>query len=144
MNNHSKLSWYGGNKGSSSSWDTWNEPRHDARHGSKSQRDRGFSLSHCIEKKKDDAKTQSKRMQKVSLLENESRCKWVDPDYDQAYKVCLFFPAGKCAHCRGDHPGLPPQSRPIKDLGDDTILLFKQAKVLTLPPLDTNKRVENV
>ena len=51
----------------------------------------------------------------MEQLEQESRGKTVDPQYDPAVKVCRFFAAAKCSHCRGDHYGYPPQGDKIAD-----------------------------
>ena len=51
----------------------------------------------------------------MELLEQGSRGKKVDPQYEPTNKVCRFFSAGKCSHCRGDHFGLPFQGSAIAD-----------------------------
>ena len=58
----------------------------------------------------DDVVMQNRMQRKLGQLEAECRAKHVDPRYNKSDVVCRFFPAGRCAHCRGDHFGNPEQS----------------------------------
>ena len=67
------------------------------------------------DKKKQMSRKEAKRLRKMEQLEQESRGKTVDPQYDPAVQVCRFFSARKCSHCRGDHYGYPSQGDKIAD-----------------------------
>ena len=105
MNNCSK---YRKDSGSSSSWKDGN--RHHDAWGSDNYSDSGRGSNFDLEAKREKAKKEAKRQRKFAYLEQESRCVFVDPQYEPSEETCRLFPVSKCVHCDGTHFGLPLQS----------------------------------
>ena len=157
MNNYSKDWNY--SRGSSSSWDesARGQWRHDARSSDSYYERKHRSDSFYKESKKEKAKKESRKIRRMTKLERESRQKKVDPTYEATANVCRFFSVSKCAHCNGDHYGVPYQRTPIADESnkltsvqcpiqehfqwqyghDEVVRMINEAKVLDFHPTQT-------